>query len=190
MKIKTVSLKWLSLLALVPAVTAETVVYKVDPVHSGVEFKIRHFLSKVPGTFNNFSGEIHYDKDHPEKSKAKGEVKIASVDTNSEKRDSHLKSDDFFTASQYPVMTFESTRWEKVDDDEFEVTGDLTMGGQTHPVTFDLEFIGEMEKPDGSVISGWHGTTTIDRTKWGVSYGTPAVGEEVEIELNIEAPRQ
>jgi polyisoprenoid-binding protein YceI len=168
---------------------AEPVIYKVDPVHSGVNFKIRHFINKVPGTFSDFSGTIHFDKENPENSKAEATIQVASVDTRNTDRDAHLQNEDFFKAAQFPLITFESTSWKPKGENTYEVVGVLDIVGQKHPVVLDVEFLGEVEGR-GTIRSGWEGTATIDRTNWGITYGTPAVGTEVEIELNIQAHRQ
>ncbi|MDP0498482.1 MAG: YceI family protein [Verrucomicrobiota bacterium JB022] len=181
----------MSLLAAASWAQAEVLVYKVDPVHSGVNFKVRHFLNQVPGAFQNFTGEIHFDKDHPEKSKVVGEIQVASVDTRNSDRDAHLQNEDFFNAPKNPTITFESTKWEQDDDDkdEFKVTGNLTMAGVTKQVTLDLEYLGEMEGRNGQMVSGWEAETKIKRSDWGITYGSGMVGDEVEIELNIQAKR-
>lgn len=169
--------------------SAEPVIYKIDPVHSGVNFKIRHFINKVPGTFGSFSGEIHFDKETPANSKAVGTIEVTSVDTRNTDRDAHLQNEDFFKSAEYPAIEFTSTKWEALGSDKFKVTGMLTMLGQTHPVTLELDFLGEVEGR-GVMRSGWEAKGTIDRTQWGISYGTPAIGKDVEIELNIQAHRQ
>jgi polyisoprenoid-binding protein YceI len=171
------------------ALQAEPLVYKVDPVHSGVDFKIRHFINKVPGTFTEFNGTIHYDKDNPENSKAEATIQVASVDTRNTDRDAHLQNEDFFKASLFPVITFESTSWAPKGENTYEVVGVLDIVGQKHPVVLDVEYLGEVEGR-GTIRSGWVGKATIDRTNWGITYGTPAVGTEVDIELNIQAHRK
>lgn len=171
------------------SVSAEPTVYTIDPVHSGINFKIRHFINKVPGTFDSFSGEIHFDKETPSNSKAVATIQVASVDTRNDDRDAHLQNEDFFKASEHPEITFTSTEWKVIDENTFEVTGLLKILGMEKPVTLDVEFLGEVEGR-GMIRSGWEGTTTIDRGDWGMGYGTPAVGSEVEIELNIQAHRK
>ena len=169
--------------------SADPVVYKVDPVHSGVTFKVRHLLNKVPGVFGEFEGEIHFDQEHPENSKAFGTVQVNSVDTRSENRDKHLQGEDFFNSSANPVIEFTSTKWTTVGDNKFIVDGTLKMIGMEHPIELELTFLGEMESR-GAVKSGWEGKATVNRTDWAMSYGKAMVGADVEIELNIQAPRQ
>jgi polyisoprenoid-binding protein YceI len=183
----------LSLLVLITAFTvglnAEPVVYKIDSVHSGISFKIRHFINKVPGTFAEFSGEIHYDKENPGASKAIATVGVKSVDTRNADRDGHLQNEDFFNSSLFPEISFTSTEWTATGENTFTVTGDLTIKDITKPVTLEVIYLGEMEGR-GAIRSGWEGKATIKRSEWGMTYGTPAVGDEVEIELNIQAHRE
>ena len=113
---------------------AEKAVYTIDPVHSGISFKIRHFINKVPGTFDSFSGEIHFDKETPSNSKAVATIDVASVDTRNEDRDAHLQNEDFFKAGEFPKITFASTEWKAIDEDTFEVTGMLNILGIEKPV--------------------------------------------------------
>ncbi len=166
--------------------TAEVEVYKIDTAHSGVRFEINHFFNAVPGTFGNFEGEVHYDTANPEQSKAVATVYVDSVDTNNDKRDDHLKNEDFFTAEKYPKITFESTKWEKVGEKNYQVTGNLTMLGETNPVTLDVELLGFGEGRNGTKISGWKGTTEIDRRDWGMKGFNPPVGNKVDVTVSIQ----
>ncbi len=168
---------------------AETVVYTIDPVHSGIHFKIRHFINRVPGTFGAFSGEIHFDKAAPENSKAVATLQVSSIDTRNKDRDAHLLNEDFFKADQFPLIEFTSTEWVPTGENTFKVKGLLKMVGREQPVELDVTFLGEVEGR-GVIRSGWEGTAKIDRTLWGITYGAPAIGNEVQIELNIQAHRE
>ncbi|MCC5804988.1 MAG: YceI family protein [Opitutales bacterium] len=170
------------------AAAAEVVRYKIDPVHSGIDFRVRHFINMVPGAFTGFEGEIHYDKENPSNSKAVATIDIASVNTRNEDRDKHLQQDDFFNAGEYPKMTFESTSWEPAGDNIYTVTGDLTFHGHTHPVEMQVQFLGEVEGR-GVMRSGWRGTANIDRTKWGMDGYTAFIGTTIPVELNIQGHR-
>jgi len=171
--------------------SAEVVKYKIDPVHSGIDFKIRHFINKVPGNFESFTGEIHFDKENPENSKAMATIQVASVDTRNDDRDGHLQNEDFFKAAEYPEITFESTEWTPTGENTYEVKGVLAMVGTSLPVVLDVEFLGEVEGRQ-KIRSGWEGSATIDRTQWGIDYGATvgSIGKEVEIDLNIQAHRE
>lgn len=167
---------------------AET--YSIDTTHSSVTFKIRHFFTPVSGSFGDFSGTIHFDPKHVDQSKVEATISVASVNTNNEDRDEHLQQDDYFNTADYGTMTFTSTSWEEVGENAYKVTGDLTMAGNTGPVTLDVELLGFGEGRGGVKISGWNASGTIDRTKWGVTGGQPVVGDEVEIDIVIQGHLQ
>lgn len=166
--------------------------YKIDASHSSVQFSIRHFVAKTTGSFGTFEGTLTINRDDMSKSSVEATIEVPSIDTANEKRDSHLQEDDYFDAAKHPLITFKSTKWEQDDDDEdeFEVTGDLTMHGVTKSVTLDVELLGFGDGPRGAYLSGWEAETEIDRTDWGITGGLPAVGDEVDIKINIEAIRQ
>lgn len=168
---------------------AEVAVYQIDPVHSGVSFKVRHHFTKVPGNFATFGGEIHFDAANLAQSKVIATIDAASVDTNSERRDNHLRGEDFFKTENHPEITFESTQWEALGGNKYKVMGDLTMVGKAVPVELEVEFLGEGEGNRG-IISGWDVTTTLDRDQWGITYGPGIIGDEVAVEINIQAKKQ
>lgn len=167
--------------------TATQETYRIDPVHSGVSFSVRHFFTKVPGSFGSFSGELLFDKDDITKNVANAEIEVSSVNTHNADRDKHLMNDDFFSADRFPRMTFQSTSWKEVGKDQFEVEGNLTIRDVTKPVTLDVRLLGFGEGMGGKPISGWDASVTIDRRDWGITYGQGVVGNEVEIMLNIQA---
>lgn len=163
--------------------------YVIDPGHSSVQFRIKHFFSKVTGGFQKFEGTIVYDADAPEKSEVKATIDVASVDTNQAKRDEHLRAPDFFDTAKYPKMTFVSKSWKKTGSDTFEVTGDLTLHGVTKPVVLTARHLGSGEAMKGSFISGWEVRGTLKRSDFGITTGGPAVGDEVDIEIDVEAKK-
>lgn len=187
----------LRLLALVASIaghvtvaSAATETYTIDPVHSSVGFNIRHFVSKVPGKFNKFTGTITVDRANPEKSSAEATIDVASIDTDNQKRDDHLRSADFFDATKYPTMTFKSTSWKKTGEDTYDVTGDLTIKDVTKPVVLKVTSLGFGPGMGGAQLSGWEATTTIDKKEFNVKDPTmldPALGDRVTIVINIEA---
>jgi len=177
----------LSVFSVFPPAHAE--VYDIDPVHSSVEFKIRHMVvSKTSGKFNDFSGTIHYDKNNPKAWGAEAVIQTASIDTSNAKRDGHLRGSDFFDVEKYPTIKFKSGKVGKIKDGKGKLHGELTMLGVTKPVVLDLEIHGAMNG-----IAGFSATTTVDRTDFGISWnkvldaGGLAIGKEVEITLEIEA---
>ena len=173
------------------AASAQEDTYVIDTSHSSVNFSIRHFVAKTTGTFKDFEGTIAINTEDVTKSSVEATIQVPSIDTASVKRDKHLNKDDYFDTQKFPVMTFKSTKWETTDkDDEFLVTGDLTMLGVSKPVTLEVELLCMGPGRGGAQLAGWEATTEIDRTEWGLTSGAPAVGNEVEIEINIEAVKQ
>jgi polyisoprenoid-binding protein YceI len=169
--------------------TMET--YAIDTAHSSVKFSIRHFVAKTTGNFADFTGTLKVDRDDLTNSSVEAQIQIPSVDTDSEKRDAHLQEDDYFDAPKYPAMTFRSTMWEAAEgENQFKVTGDLTLRGITKEVVLDVELLGFGEGMRGAYLSGWEATTTLDRTDWGINGGRPAVGTDVDVTINIEAIRE
>ncbi len=185
--------KWLCismLMGSVLIVEATTETYVIDPAHSSVEFNIRHFFSKVTGRFQKFEGTLSVDRDAMEKSEIKASIETSSIDTNQSKRDDHLRGADFFDVVKHPKMTFQSKSWKKTGENEFEVTGDLTLHGITKSVVLSVKNLGFGEGMKGAYLSGWEAHAKIKRSDFNMTYGGPAVGDEVEIEINIEAKRQ
>jgi polyisoprenoid-binding protein YceI len=185
--IKKLPLFILSLALAVPA-SAEVLHYKIDSVHSGINFKVRHFINKIPGTFTSFSGDIHFDPENPANSKVVAKIDVKSVDTRNDKRDAHLQNDDFFNEPEFPHIEFVSTEWTATGDDTFLVKGTLTMMGTTNPIEMEVTYLGEMEARK-AIRSGWEGKAVLNRADWGMKGGQPAVGLEVQVELNIQAHR-
>jgi polyisoprenoid-binding protein YceI len=167
--------------------------YVVDPSHTTVGFTVRHLvINKVRGKFNEFSGTIVYDEDDIAKSSLQGTIDAASIDTDHEKRDKHLRGEDFFHVAQYPDITFKSKDVVK-EGDKLVLVGDLTMRGVTKEVRIPFEITGKIEDPQGKIRIGFEGTLQIDRQAFGISYsetmdhGGLIVGNEVNIELVGEA---
>ena len=163
--------------------------YTIDPAHSSVQFRIKHFFSKVTGRFQKFEGSFVVDPDAPDKSQAKATIDVASIDTNQPKRDEHLRSADFFDVAKYPQMTFVTKSWARVAPDEYDVVGDLTLHGVTKPVSLHAKNTGSGAGMQGSQISGWEVRGTLKRSDFGITTGAPAVGDDVEIEIDIEAKK-
>ncbi len=185
-------LRTLSLLALFIVSAAQAADYDVDASHSNVDFKIRHMMSKVNGNFGKFTGTFSFDAKKPEAAKGVFTVEAASINTNNEKRDGHLKGDDFFNVGKFPTLTFNTTGFKKAGKG-FAMSGDLTMLGVTKPVTFNVEYLGAGKDPWGNSKAGFSATGKINRKDFGMVWnkaldaGGVLLGEEVEITLNIEA---
>lgn len=164
--------------------------YSIDPTHSSIKFSIRHFVAKTTGSFGQFEGTMQIDRSNLSRSFVKATIQIPSIDTNNDKRDAHLQRDDYFGAASHPIMTFESTQWNVTErENHFEVIGDLSFNGVTQSVSLSVELLGFGKGMRGAYLSGWEATTTLDRTNWGVDGGQAAVGNEVEVTINIEAIR-
>ncbi len=178
------------LAASLPALAQD--VYKIDPVHSEVGFKVRHIVAKVHGRFTKFEGTIKVDPKDITKSSVDVKIDAASISTDNEARDNHLRSEAFFDVAKFPAITFKSTAVKEVAKGKLEITGDLTIHGVTKRVTFPITNAGTHAgmKP-GSVLAGFiDGALRINRMDYGVKYGPGVVGDDVDIELNVEAGKQ
>ena len=169
--------------------------YTIDTVHSNVGFKVRHLVSKVSGSFTDFNGTFVVDFDDLDRSRVDLTIKTASIDTKNEKRDQHLRSEDFFDAEKYPEITFKSSKITKIDSDSFAVAGTLTIRGVSKEITLTVIFLGEMSAMGGT-RAGWELTTTINRAVYGVSWnraleaGGFVLGDEVEVSIALELIKQ
>ena len=179
---------------LTPAITDLTGDYRIDTAHTRIGFVARHaMVTKVRGTFKQFEGRAHLDQADPTKSTATVTIDIASIDTGNEQRDAHLRTNDFFDAPNHPTMTFQSTKVEKVDDDTYRMTGDLTLKGVTKPVTVDWEHTGTAKDPMGNLRAGFDGKATINRKDWGVEWNAPLetggvlVSDKIVLEFDVSA---
>lgn len=166
-------------------------VYKIDPVHSQVGFKVRHFVAKVSGRFAKFQGTIQVDPKDISKSSVEVTIDATSINTDNEGRDKHLRSADFFEVEKFPTITFKSSSVKEVAKGKLEVTGNLTIRGVSKQVTFPITNAGTRETRPGKVVAGFiDGALRINRMDFGVKYGPAVVGEDVDIELNVEAGKQ
>ncbi len=169
-------------------------VWNIDATHSHVTFAIRHMVvSTVKGRFNVLSGTLEIDTANPANSWVQAEIDVASIDTGDPNRDNHLRAPDFFDVEKYPKMTFNSTKVEPTGDNEYKVTGDLTLHGVTRPVVFNVEYSGEVNDPYGFRRAGFNAKAKINRKEWGLTWhalleaGGAMVGDEVKIEIDLEA---
>ena len=171
-------------------------VYNVDVVHSSVSFIARHLVaSKVRGNFLDFSGVITVG-DTVEDTKVEASVKAASITTNNEMRDNHLKSADFLEEEKYPTLELKSTKITAKGDNEFEMVTDVTVKGVTKPVTFDLEFLGEGPgMAPGVIVAGFEARAEIDRRDFTINFdgaienGSLVVGNKIVVEIAVEASK-
>ena len=174
--------------------TALTGDYTIDTAHSTIGFTVRHaMVTNVKGKFDDFSGSLHLDGSDPSASTASIDVKMDSIDTGSEDRDGHLKSADFFKIEEFPTMTFRSTKAEALGDEDYRITGDLTILGTTKPLTIDLEFNGSAKDPFGNERVGFEGKAEIKRSEWGLTWnaaletGGVLISDKIKLNFDISA---
>jgi polyisoprenoid-binding protein YceI len=188
----------LACLTLVIPAIAGAVTYQLDPVHSSIQFKIRHLtISNVTGTFSKFKGSAAIDGEDLTTLKVEVTIESASVYTGNEKRDEHLQKPDFLDTAKYSTITFVSKKVVKGDPGKLKITGDLTLHGVTREITVDLEGpTPEIKDPMGNVRRGASGTAKIDRRDFGITWnmaldsGGLAMGNEVMIYVDVEWVRK
>lgn len=166
--------------------------WSIDPTHSRVGFSSRHaMVTKVRGAFNDVSGTAQLDAEDMSRSKVSVVLSVDSVDTRSPQRDAHLRSADFFDAQQHPTIEFDSTAVDEVDENQFIVTGELTIRGVTRTISVPLELLGVDTDPFGQLRAGLEGSRRIDRKDWGVSWNTPLdsggvlVSDKITLEFEL-----
>jgi len=164
--------------------------YTIDAAHSGVSFQILHMgLSYTHGRFNEFGGKFTIDSSDPSKSSFTLSIKTESVDTNNAGRDKHLRTPDFFNVKQFPTITFSSTAVKPIEGG-YEVTGDLTMHGETKPVTFSLKG-GNVIPVQGAQKTGFSTSQIVlKRSEYGVGKPTPMLGDEVFVTISFEGAKK
>ncbi|MEU5765083.1 YceI family protein [Streptomyces asoensis] len=179
-----------------PSLAALTGDWMIDPAHSRIGFSVRHALvTTVRGAFTEYRSRLHFDGRDPARSRAEILLSTASVDTGVEQRDAHLVGRDFLNAAAYPQMRFTSTAVRLTAPDVYLMTGDLTIKDTTRPVDLELTYIGHVVDPFGYERAGFDGTTTIDRSRWGLTYdarlaeGGAMVSEKVRLQFDIAAIR-
>jgi polyisoprenoid-binding protein YceI len=176
--------------------TAQSV-WKTDKSHSNVKFTVSHLVvAEVGGRFTDFDATVTHTKDDLSDMVVEAVIKTASINTDNEQRDTHLRGDDFLNAEKFPDMKFKSTKVEKTGKDTYRITGDLTIRNVTKPVVLDTRFGGVVKDPWGNTKSAFRATTTIDRFAWDVKWnkaietGGLVVGKDVEITLLFEFAKQ
>jgi polyisoprenoid-binding protein YceI len=170
--------------------------FVLDKSHTQIGFVARHLMvSKVRGRFGEYEGSIVV-ADKPEESSVEVTIQAASIDTNDENRDNHVRTNDFLNVEEFPTLSFRSTKVDMSSPDSWEVTGDLTIRGVTRPVVLDVEFEGVVQDPWGNQRIGFTAAGEIDRNDFGVSFnaaletGGFVVSPKVKLEIEAEAIRQ
>lgn len=171
--------------------------WSIDPTHSEVQFKVKHLvISTVTGSFQNFEGTVETEGDDFSNAKVNFSLDVTSINTNQEQRDGHLKSADFFDAEKYPHIKFESTSVTKEGDDEYKLTGNLTIKDVTKPVTLKVEHGGMAADFYGNTKAGFEIEGKINRKEFGLTWngvteaGAIVVGEDVKLFANIQLTKQ
>ena len=175
--------------------TNSNTVWVLDPTHSEITFKVKHLMiSNVKGEFKNFNATV--EGEDLESAKIRTSIEAASVFTNNTDRDNHLRSADFFDVENFKELTFESTSFKKVDDDEYKLTGLLTIKNVSKEVTLDVEFGGMMKDPWGNEKAGFSLEGKINRKDWGLNWnaalesGGVLVSEDVKIQAEVQFVKQ
>jgi len=165
--------------------------YQFDKVHSQVLFFVNHLgFSNSKGQFNEYDGELLFDTDNLANSKIDVTIDTASIAMGSEPWDKHMRNEDFFDVEKYPTMSFRSKRIVLTGADTMIVNGDLTILGVTKPAGLYVTFNKAGEHPfSKKQIAGFSAIAKIKRSDWGMTYGLPAIGDEVEIRLEVEAAK-
>jgi polyisoprenoid-binding protein YceI len=176
----------------IPGLVAGT--YALDTAHTEIGFTVRHLMTKVRGTFNDFVGEIVVN-DILEESTATVTVDLSSVDTRNEQRDGHLRSGDFFDVEKSPKMSFTSTEL-RPNGDDYVLAGELAIKDVSRPIKLAVEFLGVEQNAYGQTIIGFEAVASISRKDWGIDFNVPLeggkllVGDKVDIHLDVQAALQ
>jgi polyisoprenoid-binding protein YceI len=179
-------LTFVAAILLTSAALAQT--WQLDPPHSAAQFAVKHFgISTVRGTFTKVSGTVQYDDANPTKASVQATIDASSVDTRVENRDKDLRGPNYFDVEKFPTITFQSKKVEVAGQGKLKVTGDLTMHGVTKEVVLDVDGPSPAIKDmHGSMRRGASATTNINRHDFGVNGGAAAVGDDVQITLDVE----
>lgn len=170
--------------------------WQVDPVHSHIEFAVRHLMiSTVKGRFAEVAGTLTGEESDPERASIELTIAAASIDTREPQRDAHLRSADFFDADRHPAIRFRSTGITKAGDGRFTIGGDLTIRDVTKPITLDVHAGGRARDPWGGERTGFSATTKLNRRDFGLNWnqlletGGVLVGDEVTLSVELQLVR-
>lgn len=185
---------FLAVLSVLPARAAD--VYTVDKTHSEATFRVKHMFSKVAGKFTDFAGTITWDKSNLDKSSVEFVIKSASISTDNDKRDAHLRSDDFFGAEKCPDVSFKSSKIVETGKDVYGVTGTLTMHCVAKEITLPVKFLGEGKDPWGTVKAGFETSTVLNRKDFKMNWnanldnGGFMLADDVEVNVSLETKKE
>lgn len=166
--------------------------YSFDTAHTQILFFVDHLgFSKSQGEFHTYDGGFTFDTENPDKSSVNVTIQTDSIDMDHEKWNDHMKNKDFFNVEEFPTMTFQSTAIELTGEKTANITGDLTILGVTKPVVLNTVYNKSGVHPfNGKYVSGFSATANIKRSAFGMTYGLPGVGDDVEIRIEVEGFRQ
>jgi len=171
--------------------------WTIDNAHTRATFTAKHMMiATVHGQFKQIAGTVDFNEKEPAKSSIDVQIEAASLDTQEEKRDAHLKSADFLEVDKFPYITFKSTKVQVTGENTGRITGDLTIHGVSHPAVLDVEYNGQQKSPWGTTNAGFSATTKINRKDWGLTWnvaletGGWLVSDEVKISIEAEIVKQ
>ena len=167
--------------------------FLLDTAHTSVLFGLSHLgFSKSFGRFNTIEGALTLDAEAPEKSSVVVTIDAASIDTNNKERDDHLRGKDFFDVAQFPTLSYKSTSVKLTGEKTATVTGDLTMHGVTRPVPLEVTLVktGPHPRDATKTVAGFSARGTLKRSDFGMAYGAPVLGDEVELIIEAETIKQ
>ncbi|GER90170.1 polyisoprenoid-binding protein [Dictyobacter vulcani] len=157
----------------------------IDSASSSVEFAIKNlFVSTVKGHFADVSGLLDLDHGQPEKSSIHAEIRTASVDTHDKKRNAHLRNADFFDVDTYPIAVFDSKHIKQINEQAYQVTGDLTLHGITKEVALDVK---KLSAQNGNSKQTFEANTVLDRNEFGIKWGSIMIGRDANLKIIINA---
>jgi polyisoprenoid-binding protein YceI len=190
---KTVLFLGILFLAIYSVSAQEETKWGFDKAHSKIQFDVAHMvISEVSGQFQEYEGTVVTSKDDFSDARIDFSIDVKSIDTDSEDRDKHLRSTDFFDVGKYPKITFSSNEMKKMGDNLYQLSGDLTLHGVTKKVILDVKYGGTIKDSYGNVKAGFKITGVIDRTDYGLKYnsvmdtGGMLIGEDVTITCKVE----
>lgn len=185
------TLKWLFFLLLASNSSVHAEDYQLEPVHTQILFFCDHLgFSKSQGEFLEFEGSFSFDPENIDASKAQITIQTASIDMDNQKWNDHMKNKDFFDVDNFPTMTFKSTAVEHDSSGEMKLHGELTLLDKTHPIVLDVIHNKSGVHPfSGKYIAGFSARTNVKRSLFGMTYGLPALGDDIEIRLEVEGVR-
>jgi polyisoprenoid-binding protein YceI len=167
--------------------------WAIDPTHSEIGFKVKHMMfTNVSGKFDTYNGSIETEENDFSTAKISFSADIDSVDTKNTDRDNHLKSGDFFDAENHPKLTFTGKSFNKINENNYELVGDLSIKGVSKEVKLPVEFSGLMQDPWGNTKVGLNIESKINRKEWGLTWNTALetggvlVGEEVKLNIGLQ----